>query len=102
MPPLLPGRRQGPEIPRPRGSSTHTPAQAVFRLAIAMKAKLSIATVSLLVVGLVVAGAASGAFVAIYRNALETTAQRSEMLKLSGKVCTRGGGRRRSTSPSAS
>ena len=58
-----------------------------------MKAKLAIATVSLLVVGLVVSGAASGAFVAIYRNALETTAQRSELLKLSGKACTRGGGK---------
>jgi hypothetical protein len=57
-----------------------------------MKAKLAIATVSLLVAGLVVTGAASGAFVAIYRNALETTAQRSEVLKLSGKACTRGGG----------
>lgn len=57
-----------------------------------MKAKLAIATVSILVVGLAVTGAASGAFVAIYRNALETTAQRSEVLKLSGKACTRGGG----------
>jgi hypothetical protein len=57
-----------------------------------MKAKLAITTVSILVVGLVVAGAASGAFVAIYRNALETTAQRSEVLKLSGKACARGGG----------
>lgn len=57
-----------------------------------MKAKLAIATISLLVVGLMVAGAASGAFVAIYRNALETTVQRSEVLKLSGKACTRGGG----------
>jgi hypothetical protein len=57
-----------------------------------MKAKLAIVTVSILAVGLVVTGAASGAFVAIYRNALETTAQRSEILKLSGKACTRGGG----------
>ena len=57
-----------------------------------MKAKLAIATLSLLVAGLLVAGGASGAFVAIYRNALETTAQRSEILKLSGKACTRGGG----------
>lgn len=56
-----------------------------------MKVKLAIATVSLLTVGLVVAGAASGAFVAIYRNALETTAQRSEILKMAGKSCTRGG-----------
>jgi hypothetical protein len=58
-----------------------------------MKAKLAIATVSMLVVGLLVSGAASGAFVAIYRNALETTAQRSEVLKLSGKACSRGGGK---------
>ena len=58
-----------------------------------MKAKLAIATVSVLVVGLLVTGAASGAFVAIYRNALETTAQRSEVLKLSGKACSRGGGK---------
>jgi hypothetical protein len=57
-----------------------------------MKAKLAIATVSVLVLGLAVTGVASGAFVAIYRNALETTAQRSEILKLSGKACTRGGG----------
>ena len=57
-----------------------------------MKAKLAIATVSLCAVGLVVAGMASGAFVAIYRNALETTAQRSEIIKVAGKSCTRGGG----------
>jgi len=56
-----------------------------------MKAKLAIATVSVLVVGLLVTGAASGAFVAIYRNALETTAQRAEVTKLAGKECTRGG-----------
>jgi hypothetical protein len=58
-----------------------------------MKAKLVIATVSLLALGLVATGAASGAFVAIYRNALETTAQRSEVVNLSGKSCTRGGGK---------
>jgi hypothetical protein len=58
-----------------------------------MKAKLAIATVSMLVVGLLVTGAASGAFVAIYRNALETTAQRGEVLRLSGKACSRGGGK---------
>jgi hypothetical protein len=58
-----------------------------------MKTKLTIATVAAALVGLLAAGAASGAFVAIYRNALETTAQRSELLKLSGKSCTRGGGK---------
>ena len=35
---------------------------------------------------------ASAAFVAIYRNALETTAQRAEVRKICGKSCARGGG----------
>jgi hypothetical protein len=58
-----------------------------------MKTKLLIATLAVSILGLAVAGAASGAFVAIYRNALETTAQRSEILKTSGKECSRGGGK---------
>ncbi|HEX3738049.1 MAG TPA: hypothetical protein VHV53_10945 [Solirubrobacterales bacterium] len=57
-----------------------------------MKTKLLIAFVAASLVGLVASGVASGAFVAIYRNALETTAQRSEVLSLSGGSCTRGGG----------
>jgi hypothetical protein len=57
-----------------------------------MKAKILFVTATVSCVGLLAAGAASGAFVAIYRNALETTPQRSEVLKLSGKSCTRGGG----------
>jgi hypothetical protein len=61
-------------------------------LAIQMKAKILLLTAIAFCVGLFAAGVASGAFVAIYRNALETTAQRSEVLKLSGKSCTRGGG----------
>jgi hypothetical protein len=58
-----------------------------------MKTKLIIATCLATVVGLFAAGAASAAFVAIYRNAMETTTQRSEIRKLSGKSCTRGGGK---------
>jgi len=58
-----------------------------------MKTKLLIATCLATVVGLFAAGAASAAFVAIYRNAMETTTQRSEIRKLSGKSCTRGGGK---------
>ena len=57
-----------------------------------MKRKLILATVLASALGLVAVASASGAFVAIYRNALETTAQRSEVLKLAGKSCTRGGG----------
>jgi hypothetical protein len=58
-----------------------------------MKTKILLATTVFAVVGLVLAGVASAAFVAIYRNALETTAQRSEVTKLAGKECTRGGGK---------
>jgi hypothetical protein len=58
-----------------------------------MKTKILLATTVFAVVGLVLAGIASAAFVAIYRNALETTAQRSEVTKLAGKECTRGGGK---------
>jgi hypothetical protein len=57
-----------------------------------MKSKLILATVAVSIVGLFAAGAASGAFVAIYRNALETTAQRGEVLKMTGRSCSRGGG----------
>jgi hypothetical protein len=57
-----------------------------------MKAKILLVTAIVSCVGLLATGAASGAFVAIYRNALETTAQRSEVLKLAGKSCARGGG----------
>lgn len=56
-----------------------------------MKTKILLATAVFAVVGLVFAGVASAAFVAIYRNALETTAQRSEVVKLAGQECTRGG-----------
>src|SRR5882757_4348114 len=80
-------------IPRPGGYRDATTAVGcVYGWRPRMKTKLVIATLAVSILGLAVAGAASGAFVAIYRNALETTAQRSEVLKLSGKACTRGGG----------
>lgn len=41
---------------------------------------------------LVLCASAGAAMVAIYRNALDTTPQRSEMLKLTGRSCARGGG----------
>lgn len=40
---------------------------------------------------LVLAATASAALVGIYRNGMETTAQRGQLLKLSGKDCARGG-----------
>jgi hypothetical protein len=57
-----------------------------------MKTKLIIVTALASALGLLAVASASGAFVAIYRNALESTAQRSEVLKVAGKSCTRGGG----------
>jgi hypothetical protein len=57
-----------------------------------MKRKILFSTAAIAVFGLVCAGIASAAFVAIYRNALETTAQRTEVRKMFGKSCTRGGG----------
>jgi hypothetical protein len=89
------------EIRRPATPTTQHSARAVFRLATrrtrpcgidAMKTKLLLATVIASAIGLFASGVASAAFVAIYRNALETTAQRSEVVKLAGQSCTRGGG----------
>jgi hypothetical protein len=57
-----------------------------------MKTKIALITLVAALVGLLASGPASAAFVAIYRNALETTAQRAEVLKLAGKSCARGGG----------
>jgi hypothetical protein len=56
-----------------------------------MKTKILIISALVTALGLAAVGSASGAFVAIYRNALETTAQRAEILKLNGSGCTRGG-----------
>jgi hypothetical protein len=42
-------------------------------------------------VALVACASAGAAMVAIYRNALDTTAQRAELLKLTGRSCARGG-----------
>lgn len=41
---------------------------------------------------LVLCAGAGAAMVGIYRNALDTTTQRSEALKLTGQACARGGG----------
>jgi hypothetical protein len=44
-----------------------------------------------LLVALLAAAVAGGAMVGIYRNGMETTAQRAQLLKLAGASCTRGG-----------
>jgi hypothetical protein len=57
-----------------------------------MRNRFAIATVAALFAGLVIASAAAAQLVGVYRNGLETTAQRGELVKLSGAVCKRGGG----------
>jgi len=42
-------------------------------------------------VGLVVCASATAAMVGIYRNGMESTAQRAQLIKLTGSVCSRGG-----------
>lgn len=44
-----------------------------------------------LLAGLLAAASVGAAMVGIYRNVMETTAQRSQMVNLSGASCTRGG-----------
>jgi len=57
-----------------------------------MKSRLLIVSVAVLAASLVATAVASAAMVGIYRNGLETTPQRSELLKLFGRSCKRGGG----------
>lgn len=58
-----------------------------------MKTRFAAASLAALVAGLFLCAAAGAAMVVgIYRNSLETTPQRSELLKLVGRNCKRGGG----------
>lgn len=57
-----------------------------------MKARLAVASLAALAVGLLACAVAGAAMVGIYRNGLETQPQRAEMLKLVGRSCSRGGG----------
>jgi hypothetical protein len=54
--------------------------------------RLALISTAAALVALLAATAASAAMVAIYRNGLETTPQRAELVKLSGRSCKRGGG----------
>lgn len=57
-----------------------------------MKGRLSIVFVAVLGTALVASAVAGAAMVGIYRNGLESTAQRAELVKLLGRSCKRGGG----------
>ena len=57
-----------------------------------MKVRFAAASMAALAAGLLVCAAAGAAMVGIYRNGLESTPQRAELVKLLGSSCKRGGG----------
>jgi hypothetical protein len=57
-----------------------------------MKARFAAVSLAALAVGLLVCAVAGATMVGIYRNGLETKPQRSELIKLFGRSCKRGGG----------
>lgn len=56
-----------------------------------MKTRTTAASLAVCLVALVFAAASGAAMIGIYRNGMETTAQRAQLIKLSGSNCTRGG-----------
>jgi hypothetical protein len=56
-----------------------------------MKLRFSATLLAALAAGLLVCAVAGAAMVGIYRNSMESLAQRSQLVKLSGKTCTRAG-----------
>jgi len=56
-----------------------------------MKAKTTSIGLLALAATLVFVGVAAAAMVGIYRNGMDTTAQRAQLIKLSGQECARGG-----------
>jgi len=55
-----------------------------------MKTRFSATLLAALVVGLLACTSAGAAMVTLYRNAMDTSANRAQMLKVSGRSCTRG------------
>lgn len=56
-----------------------------------MRLRFTGAALAAAIVSLALAGSATAALIGIYRNGMETTGQRSEVVKLSGERCGRGG-----------
>lgn len=56
-----------------------------------MRLRLSATLAAALAVGLLACAVAAGAMIGIYRNSMETLGQRSQLVKLSGRNCTRVG-----------
>lgn len=57
-----------------------------------MKARFAAISLAALLAGLLLCAVAGAEMIGIYRNGLETTPQRAEMLQLFGRNCKRGGG----------
>jgi hypothetical protein len=56
-----------------------------------MKRRISATLLAALAVGLLACAVAGASMIGIYRNGMESLAQRSQMVKLSGKTCSRAG-----------
>jgi len=56
-----------------------------------MRLRFSTAILAVLAAALLLAAGAGAAMIGIYRNGMETTAQRAQLVKLAGGGCTRGG-----------
>jgi hypothetical protein len=56
-----------------------------------MRTRFALALALALAMGAVAAASVGAAMIGIYRNGMETTAQRAQLVKLSGGSCTRGG-----------
>jgi hypothetical protein len=57
-----------------------------------MGSRLTVTSLAVFLVSLAVVSGAGAAMIGIYRNGMETTAQRAQLVKLSGRNCARGGG----------
>ncbi len=56
-----------------------------------MRSRFAATFLAAAAIGLLVAAASGAAMIGIYRNGMETTAQRAQLIKLSGSSCARGG-----------
>jgi hypothetical protein len=70
--------------------SAHLSPGPVFRLA-AMRLRLTAGALAAVAATLAVAGSAAAALIGVYRNNMETDAQRGQIVKLLGDRCGRGG-----------
>jgi hypothetical protein len=71
-------------------SGPHLSAAAVFRLPIVKKRALTTGLLALLAT-IAVSSVAAAAMIGIYRNGMESLAQRKQLVKLSGRNCARAG-----------